>query len=141
MNHPTFSTLRARATRAWKRFHPATEHAVSNLDIPRSVTTAEPSIGLTCVLDPEDTGTLIGVRGVLTAGAVAELHAETEGLRPGSLAHLDLTDTTIPVGPLMGMLEALADSLEARHVRVRIVGIDPDHPALRSPQRRLDETL
>lgn len=139
MDHPPSSRFRDRARLAWKRFPSPVRQRSAGATSPRTV--RSPYDDLTCVHDPDGTALLIGVRGVLTAEIIEALHAATADADPGTLVHLDLSRSEIPIGPWMSMLEALADSLEGRDVRIRIVGVSPQHPALRANRRRLDETL
>ena len=82
------------------------------------------------VVDPDGAVVLFHVSGRASHHTVDQIDAVAGDLRPHSIVHLDLSDAEIPAGPVMRELERLADRLEYSLVRVRMVGVDPNHPAI-----------
>lgn len=82
------------------------------------------------VIDPDGAVFLFRIMGPASMRTVDELDRLTARLDARHHVHLDLFDATIPsVGVVRG-LEMLADRLERAMVHVRMVGVDPNHPAL-----------
>jgi hypothetical protein len=86
------------------------------------------------VVDPDGAVWIVRVSGPATHRTVDEIDRITGTAPPRSTVHLDLFDASIPSGPVMQELARLADRLEYALVRVRMVGLDPHHPAI-DPQR------
>jgi anti-anti-sigma regulatory factor len=80
--------------------------------------------------DPRGTMQLIGVRGPLTPETVGTLAEALFAVRDGLSLHLDVSDASISGPAVVEQVEQLVDQLELRRVRIRIVGLDPRHPAL-----------
>lgn len=70
------------------------------------------------------------VAGPATLRTIAAIDRLTAPLGAVNTVHLDLFDAVIPSGAVMRQLERLVDRLERSMVRVRVVGVDPNHPAL-----------
>jgi hypothetical protein len=92
------------------------------------------SITISTVDDPDGTMHLIGVRGTVTERNAHRLfgaaHRFGSGLGRGLGLHIDLTQATIPTADSLRHLEMTIDELERRGFRLRVVGVDPAHPAL-----------
>lgn len=86
------------------------------------------------VVDPDGAVWVFRIVGRATQRIVDELDALTIELGGGHTVHVDLVDAEIPSVVVMRDLERLADRLEAALVKVRMVGVDPNHPALWSPR-------
>lgn len=82
------------------------------------------------VVDPDDAVWVFRVVGRATLRTVDEIDRLTSTLGGRHSVHVDLFDAVIPSGAVMRELERLADRLERSTVRVRVVGVDPNHPAL-----------
>ena len=82
------------------------------------------------IVDPDGGVVLFRVAGRASHRTVDLIDAVAGDLGPRSIVHLDLHDAVIPAGPVMRELERLADRLEHALVRVRMVGVDPNHPAI-----------
>lgn len=80
--------------------------------------------------DPDGGLRILAVRGVVPSDAFDELAAHVGDLTPGDHLHVELTDAIIVGVDTMARLAVIADRLEARGIAVRIVGVDPDHPAI-----------
>lgn len=80
--------------------------------------------------DPAGNMRLIGVRGTLTPDTVGVLADALLGVPDGVSLHLDVSDAAIGGPAVVERIEHLVDRLEQRRVRIRIVGLDPRHPAL-----------
>ena len=70
------------------------------------------------------------VSGLLTADVMPCLVRSWDGMRASEFLHIDLTDAPIVDLTTMLALERAVDHLERQGVDIRIVGIDPAHPAL-----------
>lgn len=90
----------------------------------------QPRLIVNVVDDPKGTMQLIGVRGPLTLDTVGTLAAALFAVRDGLALHLDVSDASISGPAVVEQIEQLVDQLELRRVRIRIVGLDPRHPAL-----------
>jgi anti-anti-sigma regulatory factor len=90
----------------------------------------QPRLILNVVDDPKGTMQLIGVRGPLTLDTVGTLAEALFAVRDGLALHLDVSDASIGGPAVVEQVEHLIDQLEQRRVRIRIVGLDPRHPAL-----------
>jgi anti-anti-sigma regulatory factor len=93
-------------------------------------TPAAPTAEFTVVDDPHGRGRLLGVRGPITSTTPSQLLAVTDDLDDGVRLHLDLTGASIRSAQALVGLESAIDELERRGVRLRVVGVDPAHPAL-----------
>lgn len=82
------------------------------------------------VVDPDDAVWVFRVVGRATQRTVDEIDRLTAPLGARHSVHVDLFDAVIPSGAVMREIERLADRLERSMVRVRMVGVDPNHPAL-----------
>ncbi len=80
--------------------------------------------------DPRGTMRLLGVRGPLVPDTISALAAALDDVPDGMSLHLDVSDATITSPAAIEQVEHLVDQLEQRRVRIRIVGLDPRHPAL-----------
>lgn len=92
-----------------------------------------PSVGtdrLDYVVDPDGAVWVFRVAGRATLRIVDEIDRLTGELGDRHTVHLDLFDADILSVTVMRELERLADRLECSLVRVRMVGVDPNHPAL-----------
>jgi hypothetical protein len=92
---------------------------------------------VTVVDDPSGAMHLVGVRGVATPESVLPLLDTLDRLEPGMSLHLDVTEARIVSATTLDAIERTIDQLELRGVRIRIVGLDPRHPALSSRRPRL----
>ena len=91
-------------------------------------------MSIAVVDDPRGTLRLIGVRGLVDCDNLPSLATTFDAIEDGGSVHVDVTDADI-AGPLaLERVERLIDRLELRGVRIRIVGLDPRHPAI-SQQR------
>jgi hypothetical protein len=82
------------------------------------------------VVDPDGVVWVFRIVGRATLRIVDEIDRLTGGLGARHTVHLDLFDADILSVTVMRELERLADRLEHSLVRVRMVGVDPNHPAL-----------
>lgn len=89
---------------------------------------------VTAIQDPTGDLQLLGLRGQLTLDTVAVLAEALATVPDGSGVHIDVTDVAIGGAAVIDRCELLIDELEARRVRIRIVGLDPRHPALAAPR-------
>lgn len=86
------------------------------------------------VVDPDGTVWLFRVVGTATLRTIDEIDRLTAALGREHTVHVDVFDAEIRSGAVMRELEHLADRLEDANVRVRLVGVDPNHPSL-GPRR------
>ncbi len=93
------------------------------------------TLNVNAIDDPNGNLRIIGARGVITAASFGSLLAAVDDLSDGFAVHIDLADATFNDGRALRQLESMADDLELRGVGIRIVGIDPNHPALTSTRR------
>jgi hypothetical protein len=84
---------------------------------------------LSLVDDPDARWTLIAVDGPLTPDVAAALRRDLARRDTGWTVHLDLSGIELGADGSAERLEAIADRLEARGVRLRVVGLDPTGPA------------
>jgi hypothetical protein len=89
---------------------------------------------VTTVQDPSAELRLLGLRGQLTLDTVEVLADALAAVPDGSALHIDVTDVAIGGAAVIDRCELLIDELELRRVRIRIVGLDPRHPALLGPR-------
>lgn len=82
------------------------------------------------MIDPDGSVWLFRVVGRATLAVIDEIDRLTVTLGAPHSVHVDLFDAEIPAGPVMRGFERVADRLERAKVRVRMVGVDPNHPAL-----------
>jgi anti-anti-sigma regulatory factor len=85
---------------------------------------------ISVVEDPTADLLLLGLRGQLTTNTVCGLADVLAAVPDGTGLHIDLGDVAIGGTAVIDRCELLIDQLEARQVRIRIVGLDPRHPAL-----------
>lgn len=99
----------------------------------RHVRTAPPTpVEVTFVDDPDGRVRLIRASGRLTAESISVLSRAWEHLSPPRIIHLDAAALQIADATAMRLLEAAFDRLERLRIDLRVVGIDPTHPALSS---------
>lgn len=89
---------------------------------------APPSV--TYVDDPHDHVRLVRARGPIGPTSIEHLFRAWADLTAPHLVHVDVSDAWIRDISTMLRLEAALDQLERRRIAVRVVGIDPQHPAL-----------
>jgi anti-anti-sigma regulatory factor len=106
-----------------------TEHVVERLTDRQPVGIGG-RLSVSVVDDPTGTLRLIGVRGPLTLETLGDLADALDAIDDDGWVHLDLTDARIIGSLALDRVERLFDRLELRGVRIRIVGLDPRHPAL-----------
>lgn len=92
--------------------------------------TAPPALQIAVSADPASSMELMGVRGVLDATTIVQLADALESVADRVWLHLDVTDLKVPGGAILGQFEMLMEQLEYRQVRLRMVGLDPQLPAL-----------
>lgn len=80
--------------------------------------------------DPHGTMRLIGLRGSIDLRAVAEVADAVDVRGLMELVHIDLSGAEIAAERAIECLEATFDRAEQRGIRLRVVGLDPEHPAL-----------
>jgi anti-anti-sigma regulatory factor len=80
--------------------------------------------------DPERAFHLVGVHGLVTSTTIGALAERLSEISPRSSVHVDLASATIVDRRAMDALERVVDALERRGVHLRLVGLDPAHPAL-----------
>jgi anti-anti-sigma regulatory factor len=80
--------------------------------------------------DPAGYVRLITVTGELNSTTTGAAAVQIIELANSAALHIDFNAAEINGGAAMGRLEAMADLLEDLGVEVRIVGVDPLHPAL-----------
>lgn len=85
------------------------------------------------VVDPDGAVWVFRLVGRASPRTVDEIGRLTAELGERHTVHVDLGDAAIPSVSVMRELERLTDRLEAAMVKVRVVGLDPNHPALGSP--------
>jgi len=73
---------------------------------------------------------LIRAVGRLGPDSIDRLLRSCELLDAHHAVHLDFADARIDDIRTMRRLEAALDRLERQHIAIRVVGIDPAHPAL-----------
>jgi hypothetical protein len=89
-----------------------------------------PRVAIEHVDDPDTPMRLIRAVGPLGPGSIDRLLGSWAHLTAPHAVHVDLADAWITDVRTMRRLEAEFDHLERRHIEVRVVGIDPQHPAL-----------
>ncbi len=102
----------------------------SNADV-RTVgppTSATPTF--TMVDDPDGQVRLVGVRGVVDARAAALLAATIDAIDDVRALHIDLTAAEFVPERTIELIEQAFDRAERRGLRLRVVGLDPELPAL-----------
>ena len=87
-------------------------------------------LAITTIDDPTADMRLLGLRGYLSLDSIPLLAETLAGVVDGSSLHIDVTDLAIGGAAVIDQAELLIDQLESRRVRIRIVGLDPRHPAL-----------
>lgn len=87
-------------------------------------------LSVTVVDDPAGRLRLIGIRGPLTGETAPTLAAALDDVPDGGSIHLDVTNAALTSPLAIDLVERMIDLLELRGVGIRIVGLDPRHPAL-----------
>ena len=82
--------------------------------------------------DPIRPVRLVRAAGVIDPISINRVLSAWEHLTSPYLVHLDVQDACIADSITMTRLETALDQLEHRRIDVRIVGIDPHHPAIAS---------
>ena len=99
--------------------------------VPTGVGLSRPSAAdIQHVIDPDCDIWLVRVVGDTDGATMNELERLLDGLQARQTLHLDLHDARITSSKPMQELERLTDRLERSRIRVRITGLDPDHPLL-----------
>lgn len=80
--------------------------------------------------DPSGSARLVRVIGAMDAQSVSRVFEAWSDITTPHLVHLDLHDAAILGDDAMLALERAVDHLERQQIGIRIVGIDPYHPAL-----------
>lgn len=80
--------------------------------------------------DPHGPMRLVGVSGTVGMSSIDDLFASWANLTTPYALHIDLTDANIDDHATMERLEAALDHLERQQIAVRLVGVDPLHPAI-----------
>ncbi len=91
-----------------------------------------PGLTVGVVDDPRLPIRLVRAAGVIDPMSINRVLSTWEHLTAPHLVHLDLHDASIVDVTTMTRLEAALDHLERRRIAVRIVGVDPHHPAIAS---------
>lgn len=89
-----------------------------------------PAVDVHQIDDPESPMRLIRAVGRLGPDSIDRLLRACEALDAPDAVHLDFLDARIDDIHTMRRLEAALDRLERQHIAIRVVGIDPAHPAL-----------
>ena len=87
-------------------------------------------LDVSIVDDPDGTIRLVGIRDTITPANAHRLLDATRDLGIDVALHLDFSEASIPTSEALWQLEASVDELERRGYRLRVVGVDPLHPAL-----------
>lgn len=90
-------------------------------------------LAIAIVDDPEGLMRLVGARGTLNSVTIVDLLDVLDGFNDDKGLHLDLSATTIRGTDPIEQLESMIDELELRGIKLRVIGVDPAHPAL-APQ-------
>lgn len=85
---------------------------------------------ITFVNDPTRPFRLVHAVGVLDGRSIHELLGSLGDVPAPHQIHLDVQDACIADATTMSRLESALDRLERRRVEVRVVGLDPQHPAI-----------
>ena len=104
--------------------------AVAHRTLVGSAARSERGVTVGVVDDPTQPIRLVRVTGSIDAGSVQRVLGVWEHLTAPHLVHVDLQDAAIADATTMDRLEAALDHLERRRIGVRVVGIDPHHPAI-----------
>ncbi len=120
--------------RASRRVLRSALRAIRRLEADLARRTTSPAnhdrLSVTVVDDPGGRLRLIGVRGPLNIETAPALGAALDAVPDGGALHIDVTHASL-TGPLaIEQVERMIDLLELRGVSIRIVGLDPRHPAL-----------
>lgn len=92
--------------------------------------TREVTLRLHVVDDPDGVLRIVATTGRVDDRTVGELVRLLSEDGPWCGLHLDLGDSQITSAHALCRLEAAVDQLEFSGIAVRIVGLDPSHPAL-----------
>ncbi len=85
---------------------------------------------VTVVNDPDGLVRLIGVRGIVDARAAALLAATIDAIDDVNVIHIDLSAAEFVPERTIELIERAFDRAERRGLRLRVVGLDPELPAL-----------
>lgn len=96
----------------------------------RRRTTAAVTLRVHVVDDPDGALRIVGTNGRVDDRTVGDLVRVLGECGPWYGLHLDLADSNIASASALHRLEAAVDQLEFSGIAVRIVGLDPRHPAL-----------
>lgn len=132
---PSFrQRLAHRSTRATIRSAAAiirtTVSVARRLEAPRPTAPMPAPASVTYVDDPDGRVRLVALRGTLDCRLVDELWAAVADDWPVEVVHIDFSDAEIAPEAALECLEASFDRAERCGIRLRVVGLDPEHPAL-----------
>ena len=99
---------------------------------PIPAATSTPPATVMSVDDPDRPIRLVRAVGVLGPDSIAELLGSWQDLTAPHHVHVDVEDASIVDVATMHQLGSALDRLERQRIGVRIVGIDPSHPAFAS---------
>jgi hypothetical protein len=91
---------------------------------------ADGTLDVDLVDDPDGTIRLVGVNDTITVANAHRLLDAADGVDRRVTLHLDFSQASIPTNEALWRLEASIDELERRGYGLRVVGVDPEHPAL-----------
>ena len=91
-----------------------------------------PALTVDFVDDPVRPIRLVRAAGVIDPVSINRVLSAWEHVTAPYLVHLDVEDARIVDATTMSRLESALDHLEQERIDVRIVGIDPHHPAIAS---------
>ena len=98
----------------------------------RTTSVVEPLHGsIEIIDDPDGLVRLIGVRGRTSCDILDRIAAAIDDASlTGSLVHIDFTTAEIPAERAIDCMEGVFEQAERAGIRLRVVGLDPDHPGL-----------
>lgn len=134
VNRKRITTIAATAAHLVRAALPGTRRSDGDqtASAPRPLDRAHVNI----VNDPDGPMRLIGVFGCLDIPTVKALAEAIDDTADMTIVHIDLSATlTIPEHTIH-VIEAVLDRAERRGIRLRVVGLDPDLPAIKQPVRR-----
>ena len=99
---------------------------------PAPVDCSRSSVNVEHVVDPDGSTRLVRVTGLVTDTVMPCLSRSWDDMLAAELLHIDLRDATIADLTTMQALERAVDHLERQGIDIRIVGLDPAHPAIAS---------
>lgn len=80
--------------------------------------------------DPEGTSRIVRIAGAMSPSTLPRVFEAWSDVISPFLLHIDVTDAVIADLTTMMAFEQAIDHLECRQISIRIVGLDPSHPAL-----------